>query len=321
MRHACPVPTDPTDDVVAALGWLRGPEGTAAPRLAADLLATGATCCTGWPACAPRSGAGARAGPHWEQARLRARPARCSAATPTSCSSPPTRSSRPAARSSPPGARPGCWRAGRPGRRPGLRHRRRTRSARRGHGPPAVVAVDRDPVARALTRRTSRRCGRRGPRDASRDADVVERWRGRAGAGLRRGQGRPGPAGAADDGCWTRPVVPAVVDGGRAPGRACRVGGQGGAGSGPRPRPGRRSRRSGSPSAVRSSRRCCGGAGARRRGGGPRSSAAGACLELHRGRRPRVAPAGAVRGWLHEPDRRSSGPAWSPRGEQIWARP
>jgi SAM-dependent methyltransferase len=72
MRHACPVPTDPTDDVVAALGWLRGPEGTAATRLAADLLASGVDLLHGLARLRAEVGA-EHAGPAWELARLRAR--------------------------------------------------------------------------------------------------------------------------------------------------------------------------------------------------------------------------------------------------------
>jgi SAM-dependent methyltransferase len=66
------VPTDPPDDAVAALGWLRGPEGTAATRLAADLLASGVDLLHGLARLRAEVGA-EHAGPAWELARLRAR--------------------------------------------------------------------------------------------------------------------------------------------------------------------------------------------------------------------------------------------------------
>jgi hypothetical protein len=66
------VPTDPLLDPVAQLHWLRGPAGTAATRLAAELLAGGVDLLPGLARL--RSAVGAEhAGPAWELARLRAR--------------------------------------------------------------------------------------------------------------------------------------------------------------------------------------------------------------------------------------------------------
>jgi len=66
------VPTDPSDDATAALGWLRGPEGTAATRLAAHLIASGVDLLPGLARLRAEVGP-EHAGPAWELARLRAR--------------------------------------------------------------------------------------------------------------------------------------------------------------------------------------------------------------------------------------------------------
>jgi hypothetical protein len=67
------VPNDPpADDAVAQLRWLRSPEGTAASRLAARLVADGVDLLPGLDRLRAEVGA-AHAGPAWELARLRAR--------------------------------------------------------------------------------------------------------------------------------------------------------------------------------------------------------------------------------------------------------
>ncbi|WP_217899297.1 THUMP-like domain-containing protein [Blastococcus mobilis] len=66
------MPTDSPPDPVAQLAWLRGPEGTAAVRLAAQLQHDGLDLLPG--IARLRAGVGPeRAGPAWELARLRAR--------------------------------------------------------------------------------------------------------------------------------------------------------------------------------------------------------------------------------------------------------
>jgi hypothetical protein len=77
VRDAGPVPDDPAEDdadaaAVAALRWLRGPEGTAATRLAADLLAAGVGLLPALDRLRAEVGA-QHAGSAWELARLRAR--------------------------------------------------------------------------------------------------------------------------------------------------------------------------------------------------------------------------------------------------------
>jgi SAM-dependent methyltransferase len=67
------VPTDPTDDdAVETLRWLRGRDGTAAARLAGQLLADGLDLLPGLARLRAEVGP-ERAGPAWELARLRAR--------------------------------------------------------------------------------------------------------------------------------------------------------------------------------------------------------------------------------------------------------
>jgi SAM-dependent methyltransferase len=73
VREAWPVPTDPPDDdAVEKLRWLRGPNGTAAARLAGQLLADGLDLLPGLARLRAEVGPD-RAGPAWELARLRAR--------------------------------------------------------------------------------------------------------------------------------------------------------------------------------------------------------------------------------------------------------
>jgi hypothetical protein len=63
---------EPPDDAVAALRWLREPEGEAAIRLAGELLASGVDLLPGLDRLRAEVGR-AHAGPAWELARLRAR--------------------------------------------------------------------------------------------------------------------------------------------------------------------------------------------------------------------------------------------------------
>ena len=196
------------------------------------------TCCPAWPACAPRS-APSTPGPPGSWPACAPAPARCSATTPTSSSSPPTPSSRPAARSSPPAGRPGCWPAGRPpvadlGCAAG------TDTIALARAGASVVAVDRDPVARALTAANVEALGL-ADRVAVVDADVVDLV---AAAGRRGGRAaprppRPGTPGGRTPAAGPRPLVAAVVDRDGAAGPRAAVGGEGGARSGPRPRAGR----------------------------------------------------------------------------------
>jgi hypothetical protein len=73
VREAWAVPTDPaSEDAVAQLRWLRGPEGTAAARRAAQLLAEGVDLLPGLVRLRAEVGP-EHAGPAWELARLRAR--------------------------------------------------------------------------------------------------------------------------------------------------------------------------------------------------------------------------------------------------------
>ena len=66
------MPTDPPDDQVTRLRWLRGPEGAAAVRLAGGLLADGVDLLPGLGRLRAAVGP-EHAGPAWELARLRAR--------------------------------------------------------------------------------------------------------------------------------------------------------------------------------------------------------------------------------------------------------
>ena len=72
LREACTVLPDPDDDAVAALRWLRTADGTAATRLAAELLAAGVDLLPGLARLRDAVGP-EHAGPAWELARLRAR--------------------------------------------------------------------------------------------------------------------------------------------------------------------------------------------------------------------------------------------------------
>jgi SAM-dependent methyltransferase len=163
--------TDPPDDAVAALGWLRGPEGTAATRLAADLLASGVDLLHGLARLRAEVGS-EHAGHVWELARLRAR-ARpvfgndadvlLLTADTLEQAGRPELAARRAARLLGAGATSvadlGCA-AG-------------TDTVALARAGASVVAVDRDPVARALTTANVAALGL-GDRVRVVDADVVE---------------------------------------------------------------------------------------------------------------------------------------------------
>jgi hypothetical protein len=73
VRQACPVPTDsPAADPLAQLAWLTGAEGSAAVRLAGRLQEDGVDLLPGLARLRAEVGA-EHAGPAWELARLRAR--------------------------------------------------------------------------------------------------------------------------------------------------------------------------------------------------------------------------------------------------------
>ena len=168
-----------------------------------------------------------------------------------------------------------------------------------------VVAVDRDPVARELTRPNAAALGadrRRGGRRRRRRPGG--RGRRRPGGRLRRRRPRSGPAGRRTAPARPRPLVAAVVDGDRAARPRADVGGQGG--PRPRPRPGARRRRGGVGVGRRLDRRGA-AVGARRRdhlaAGDPRARRRGPRAD--RGRRSRARPrSAAVRGGCTSPTRR-----------------